>query len=434
MRRQVANLLIHFSWLCCLSGLTVPLNAQPPRDDVIAGSQKRAEYITYLTRTTPGYLEIVHGQRARLRALREKVRQRELAGQDTSCSSQIVEEIDWLTGDTMDFARSSRRMDDLEFVLAHPEEEPNARQQDPDDGGWGRCYTEWFFKVNATIDHVTNPAHESEKPRYELHLLDRINTPARLTQYFDSISVSDIANTGRDNARELNESLENLGRLILHARPSYYQWDSRLKAAMTEIIMNRLRNPRTGWWGPRYVRDGNVRFIDGLSMTYHMVTTLNGKVPDLDKMMGHLLAVKDLNYPVGWLRDGQYSNHHEMDVVGLFRYGWPLMNGEQQRAAAAEIRQVIRWCLEESLQPDGSFKTDGGNSVEEEVNFGASLLDQAGVFDRAKRFWTSDSFPEAQQVRARIIGFIQKHLDTGAVGGVYYRHILEDLGANPKSR
>ena len=431
MKRQAHISLVCFSWALYLSGFAVLMSAQPTSNDLDAESKSRTEYLAYLTRTTPGYREIIVRQRSRLVALRGRVRQRELAGHDTSCSKQILEEINWLTGDTMDFARGSRRMDDLEFVLSHPEEEAKARQQDADDGGWGRCHSEWFFKVNATIDRITNPPNRKEEPRYELRLLDRVNAPEKLTQYFESVSVSDIARTGRDNARELNESLENLGRLILRGRPAYYRWDSRLKNTMMDIIMNRLRNPQTGWWGPRYIRDGKLQFIDGLSMTYHMVTTLNGKVPDLDKAMAHLLAVKDVNYPIGWLRDGQYSNHHEMDVVGLLRYGWPCMSEAQRRVAAGEIRKIVRWCLDESLQSDGSFKLTGGDSVEEEISFGASLLDQAGVFDRAKRFWTIDEFPEAQEVRTRIIGFIGKHIESGGAGGTYYRHLLEDLGSEP---
>ena len=100
------------------------------------------------------------------------------------------------------------------------------------------------FKVNSTFEHITSPPNRTEKPRYELHLFDRENAPEKLTQYFDSVSVSDIARTGRDNARELNESLENLGRLTLRGRPAYYHWDPRLKDTMMDIIMQRLRNPR----------------------------------------------------------------------------------------------------------------------------------------------------------------------------------------------
>jgi hypothetical protein len=167
-------------------------------------------------------------------------------------------------------------------------------------------------------------------------------------------------------------------------------------------------------------------------MTYHMVTTLDGNVDDLDKAMAHLLALKDLNYPVGWLRNGRYCNHHLMDVLGLFRYGWPYMTGARRTAAATEIRKIVRWCLDESLRPDGSFQVAGGDSVEEETNFGASVLDLAGVFDARKRFWTVEAFPEAQEVRSRIVAFIQRNLARGGAGGTYYRHTLEDLGAAPR--
>ena len=421
----------HLACALYLAGLAPLVSAQTPSADLDAESRKHAEFIAYLNRTTPGYRAIIRRQHSRFVALRDKVRQRELAGANTSCSKQILEDVDWIIGDTMDFARGDRRMDDLDSLLAHPEKEPIAARQDPEDGSWGHCHSEWFFKVNATIDHITNPAHRAETPRYEFHLFDRVNSPDKLTRYFDSVAVSDIAATGRDNARELNESLENLSRLILHGRPASYHWDPRLKDSMMDIIMNRLRNPQTGWWGPRYLRDGKPQFIDGISMTYHMVTTLDGKVPDLDKAMAHLLAVKDLDYPIGWLRSGKYSNHHLMDVIGLFSYGWPFMTAEQHRLAAVEIRKIVRWCLDESLQPDGSFKLTGGDSIEEEVSFGASLLDQAGVFDRAKRFWTTDDFPEAPEARARIIAFINKHVESGGAGGTYYRYILEDLGVSP---
>jgi len=202
---------------------------------------------------------------------------------------------------------------------------------------------------------------------------------------------------------------------------------------MMDIIMNQLRNPQTGWWGARYVRDGKVQFVDGLSMTYHMVSSLDGKVPDLGKTMDHLLAVKNVDYPIGWLRKGHYSKHHAMDVVTLFSYGWPYMSEAQQRAAAVEIRKVVHWCLDESLQPDGSFKIeDAGDSLEEETNYGVSLLVQAGVFDKAKRFWTGEEFPKAEKIREKIIGFIRRHLATGGAGGTYYEHALEELRASPQ--
>ena len=144
--------------------LVMWLGAQTPSSDLEAESKRRAEYVAYLTRTTPGYWEVLMRQRSRLQALRQRVIERESRGQDASCSWQILEDLDWLADSTMDFARITDRMNDLEFVLGHPDEEAKARQQDPSDGGWGRCHSEWFFKVNATFDHITKPSNRKEKP------------------------------------------------------------------------------------------------------------------------------------------------------------------------------------------------------------------------------------------------------------------------------
>jgi hypothetical protein len=411
---------------------SVSAGAQVPRSDLDAERNLYRDRLTYLsqTRPTPNAREILTGIARRQDSLGRRVLAREARGEDTTCSHQILSEIYWMADDTADFDRVARRLDDLEAVLAHPEEEAKARQQDPSDGSWGRCHTEWFFRVNATYDHVTSQAGKTEKPRYSLQLLDRVNSPEKLRRYFDSVAVSDVAGTGRSNRRELNESLENLGRLILRGQPSYYKWDSALKEALMDIILNRLRNPQTGFWGARFVRGGQVEFVDDLSITFHMISTLKGQVPELGKTMDHLLAVKDLDYEIGWLRQGGYSNHHNMDVVALFSYGWPAMTDRQKQAAAAEIGKMMRWCLAESLQPDGSFRIEqNGDSAEEQISFGAAFLARAGFFDRAKRFWTAEEFPRAEEVRRRIVGYMQAHLTSGGAGGTYYQDTLQELGA-----
>src|ERR1017187_9083021 len=149
---------------------------------------------------------------------------REATGQNTLCSHQILSEVSWLAGSVMDAARIEKRLDDLERVLAHPEEEANAAQQDPSDGSWGSCHDEWFFKVNATFDHLTKPSNAAETPRYRLQLFDRVNSPDKLQEYFANLVVSDLPRTGIDHRRELNESLSNLARLIVRGIPAYYAW------------------------------------------------------------------------------------------------------------------------------------------------------------------------------------------------------------------
>jgi hypothetical protein len=413
---------------CALLATTLHAAEVPARDSNARASQKR-EIVTYLLRMMPADRERYSRQRARIPGLRSRIAAREAAGLKSSCSHQILAEVSWLVGSVMDFDRLEKRLDDLERVLAHPEEEAKAEQQDASDGSWGSCHYEWFFKVNATIDHLSKPSNAAEIPRYKLQLFDRVNSPEKLQAYFASLAVADLPRTGVDHRKELNESLSNLIRLIVRGKPAYYAWHPKLKDTFMELILHRLRNPQTGWWGESYVRNGQVEFVDDLSMTYHVIAFLRGDVPDLARVLDHLLAVKALDYPIGWLEDGRYSNHNNMDVVTLFRYAWPYTNDAQKQAAAMEIRKTLDWCLRESLQPDGSFKLDDGSSdsIEEADSWGVSFLARIGFFDPARRFWTDEKFPQAEQIRQKLIGYIERHKPAGGAGGTYYESDLEEL-------
>jgi len=398
--------------------------ASVPRADLEYPARKRREFVAF----DPGF-NVSQGERAeKLRALGKKLRAQEAAGKKTACAHQILSETMWMLSSTADFKRIDQRLHDLEESLAHPDREAIGDEQDSQDGSWGACSTEWFFKVNASYDHISKRSNRGEKPRYEPRFLDRINSPDLLTNYFLSVSVSDIPHTGVDHRRELNESLSNIMRLILRDRPEGYAWHPALKETLMDLILHRLRNPETGYWGESYVRDGRVEFVDDLSITFHVISYLHGDVPDLPKVIDHTLAVKNLEYPIGWLEDAHYVNHHNMDVVTLFKLGWPRASDAQKAAMATEIKKMLHWCLAESLQPDGSFlrsEADGADSLEESTAWGVAFLNRIGFFDQSKRFWTNQEFPEADGIRQRIIGYIVKHRDTG---GTYYEDALDELG------
>jgi hypothetical protein len=250
-----------------------------------------------------------------------------------------------------------------------------------------------------------------------------------------SISVSDIARTGMDHEREFNESLSNLMRMIIREQPQGYPYHPKLKATLMDLILHRLRNPATRFWGERYVHDGRVEFVDDLSITFHVVSYLDGNVPDMDKVVATTLAIKDGDFPAGWLLNGKHWDHLNMDVAELFRLGWPHASDAQKKAMATELRKMLHWCLTESLQPDGSFKfVEGDNSKEEGTYYGASFLARVGYFEKSKRFWTDQGFPEAASVRQRIISYIVKHQKSGATGGSYYRNALRQLGYRTEGR
>ncbi len=115
-----------------------------------------------------------------------------------------------------------------------------------------------------------------------------------------------------------------------------------------------------------------------------------------------------VDFPTGIRFDGSYSNHLNWDVVKLFRYAWNCMDTATQVAAGKELGKMLDWCLKESYQPDGSFKTSElDETVGDAYFYGVSFLRDAGYFDSARRFWTTRDFPEAETMRERIAGKIK---------------------------
>jgi len=109
-----------------------------------------------------------------------------------------------------------------------------------------------------------------------------------------------------------------------------------------DLVLHRFRNPNTGWWGEYYVRDGQAVFVDDLSTTFHIVTYLKGNVSDMPRVIDTTLAVKDLDYPVGWLWKGQYWNHKQHGCSRSFtKAGWPHASAEQKQAMTAEMRRCF---------------------------------------------------------------------------------------------
>lgn len=413
-------LLVFLTFSCCYAHAETIPDADRNYQD-----RKREAFVAYNSH----YLDLRAERIQRTVLLAKRLFQLESRGQNVACAHQIFTETKWLLGATADFRLIDQRLDALERVLEHPDLENAATQQDPSDGSWGGCYTEWFFKLDATYDHLNQDATRNLQPEIPLRFLDRINSPEKLGQYFDGVMISNITRDGVDHSRELNESLADLMRFILADRPKGYHWDPHLKPALMDIILHRLRNPETGWWGERYVFNGKMEFVDYLSLTFHIVSYLNGDVPEMRHIVETTLAFKDLNDPPGWLSDNHFTDHNNMDVAVLFRFGWKASTIAQRRDMAEQIQKMLNWCLTESLQADGSFAHGGDDSVEENTYFGCAFLSRIGFFDRKRRFWTKREFPEAPEIRQRITRFINQHRTQGAVGGTYYENALRELNS-----
>jgi hypothetical protein len=422
---------IVLSLVISVAGASISFSQNPSQSDLNHSSSLQLEFIRF----NPDYVKMKADRLARTLSLLGKVREREAAGLSTDCSHQILWEIKALITQSADFKLLDQRLDKLENLLANPIDEKIALNQDSLTGSWGRCFEEWYCKLDAFSDEIGKDENKGKPLKFQPHFLDLVNSPEKLTSYLNSISVSDIPGTGRDNLLEFNLSTTNLLRLIMRDRPEGYSWNPELKNTIKNLVFNHFRNPETGWWGESYVRNGKVEFVDDLSMTFHIVTYLHGEVPNMSLINKTLLAVKDLNFPVGWLWKGEYWNHNNMDVVAIFKAGWSNASKEQKRAISVEIQKMLDWCLNQSLLPDGSFKPNvADGSLEEGVYYGTSFLGRIGYFDKSERFWTEKEFPEAEAIRKKIVNYILMHLKTGGSGGSYYESALHDyLKYNPKN-
>lgn len=363
-----------------------------------------------------------------LRQLNKQVLALEKAGHNTRCARQILTETDWLLDSTRDVDRIASRIQDLRTTLKNPASLNAPDEQSETDGSWGSCYTEWFFKLDASFNEISALDDKGRVPRYPTRFLDRINSPEKLTAHLNNLLVSDLDADGIDHGREFNETVADLLRLVIHHEPSNYPYHPQLKETFIDFLMNKARNTETGYWGEWYKTGDRILKTDRLSITFHIISYLKGEITDWPKVIDTTLAIKDKRYPNGWLTHRGYANHHNMDVVVLFRYGWKHATPSQQQSIRTELRKMLDWCLKESLQPDGSFRMRDEESLEDSVYFGTAFLSRIGYFDRTRRFWTDEEFPGAPEAKQHIARFIRAHLGSGGEGGTYYRDALAELG------
>jgi len=392
------------------------------------GQLKQKLFVAY----DPNYLAEQAARIPRLRAMNAEVFAREAAGKDVRLPHRIVLDAYFYLAATADFKSADQRMDDLQHLLDATATQPSTAPSNPAAIVLPPYTTVWYGQLDAAYDQM-----EIDKSfPFPPEILDRINTPQKLAAYFKLVGISDIAHDGHDHVEEQNEPLADLTRLILRGQPAGYHFDPKMRDAILDIIFHHARDPITGYWGERYVVGSDTIFVPDISTTFHMVSFLSDagiNIPDLDRVVETTLDVKDRSTPVGWTLAGKQYNHNCTDVIELFKWGWPHASDDQKKRMGSGIEEMIHRCIAESLQPDGSFKHVAiDSSVEESEYFGASFLVRAGFFHKASRFWTDEDMPtpdfqSADEIKLRIIGFINQHLSSGATGGVFYRSALKQL-------
>ncbi len=353
----------------------------------------------------PAMRQLRQSTRQQLAVIEHQLTDAESAGRDMSCPRQALIEVRWRLNSTSDVDAARAVLARLVSLASQPNP-PSARLQ-AEDGSYGACAGPWFYRVDFSSDYLLDP--QGWRGRLPPRFLDQINNPQALALYFERNLVSDIVVEGMDHRKELNEATSTLVRLVLGDRPAIYRFHPSLKAIVWAFL-RRWQDPETGFFGAWY-RDGDrlIKTVD-LSMTFHMASYTKGAIGHWPALIDTLLRIKDRRYPNGWLDEDGMSNHHNYDVVRLFRLGWREAREERRQQARVEIQRLLDWFLAASLAPDGQIVRGGSDddSRADTYYFAVSFLDDIGYFDRHKRFWTDTEFPGAVDVRTRLLRNIKR--------------------------
>jgi hypothetical protein len=214
--------------------------------------------------------------------------------------------------------------------------------------------------------------------------------------------VSDPQTEGVDHRKELNVSTGVLSRLVLRGGVSGYFTEPEFKTAFIGFLES-WQDPQTGFFGEWYKHHGRIIKTSDLSITFHMARYTKGRIGHWPELIDTLLAIKERPYPQGWLDSDGMTNHNNYDVVTLFSLGWPFMREDQRAAARIEIRRMLDWALAHSIGADGEIApTAAAEPLGDMYYFAAAFLDTIGFFDKQKRFWTDEEFPQAERLRTAL--------------------------------
>jgi hypothetical protein len=336
-----------------------------------------------------------------LKPLLQEVNRHQAAGEGMEYSMHIYREIRWRLNFTPDAEATRARIQDLRQSLTQPAQQKLATEQQASDGSWGMGMNEWFLRLYYSVEEAEDNLH-GRIPPYPLSFLDRINSPEKFTAQLDADLHDDFTKTGVFKREETDETFSALARLLETENPPY-AFHPGLKDALRDFV-KRWQNPATGCWGQWMVdRQGRIWKMDDVGMTFHVVSDLHGQVEHLDLIAKRLLQLDQLNFPAGIRMNGHYENHLNWDAVKIFRTAWPNLDDATRKQVHAEIFRMLDWCLTESYQPDGSFKTsDLDETLGDAYLYGVCFLRETGYFRRQDRFWTDRDFPAAKAVHDHI--------------------------------
>jgi len=268
--------------------------------------------------------------------------------------------------------------------------------------------------------------------------MKRLEEPSFVISYLDGLRTSRIRQTGRNNRDELGAVTTALSQLIfkpqlqdvLKKHPELkFNVSPELAKAYTDHIFEKMQNADTGYWGPSYTFPDGTIDVQDLSFTFHVVhyyeqNASKGVVPKLDKIGLTTLATRDFQYPNGW-RPGAlgskpcFSDHHDYDVVTLFKNAWQGIDEAVHQQARPELQKLLNWCLTTSLQGDQFAPSDGMTTVDS-YYYGVRFLEVVGFWKPAGAFWPQGPLqvpPGAPQPPTLARRFLDKFVNGGVDDG-----------------
>jgi hypothetical protein len=343
-------------------------------------------------------------------ALHERMLEVQAAGRSVECTNQLLLEARWLM-------TSTTRWDDIERLAwlieatLGAENQHVALTQSAYSGSWGVCYSEWFLKLDASLDALNKLSGEAAAPNFPLYFLDRIGTPEQMTALLDELRVSDIARHGVDGRAEFGATTTFISRLVLKPQmldyiqrhAEHFRPDADYVSAF-ETWLDAWQDPETGFWGTWYRIGDEIVKAPDLSFTYHIAVYRGGRINHWDRLLETLLAIRDAEYPYGWRVRGEHHNHNSYDVVRLLELAWPRLDEAQRAKWRLEIDELLDWTLTRTLDEEGRFRPVLGfdSSIADSFYYGVSFLTRVGFCGTAPPFWTDARWPDAAPLCCRI--------------------------------
>lgn len=354
----------------------------------------------------PRYNDIRSDLRGGLEELNSRMDALIAAGYPIPVSQQISLEAQWLINYTEEWDRAAATLQRFQQSLAATDQALSQQ----DDGSWGPGCTEFYRKLEPTVDALQNRLQDGV-PIKPLKFMQQLQDPQFVRDYLEGLRVSRIHRDGRNNRDAFGSMITSLTQLFFKQKlrkklDQHKEADFKISDASITGLRDYLwsiQGTETGYWGPTYDFDGDIIDVQDLSYTFHVVKyycdrtgTNRTDLPKIDQIAATTRTIQTFCYPNGLKPDQwenghapQFSDHNNYDLTTMFKTLWPDMPEEGRTAAGQEITALLAWCLTTSLQDD-HFERSPDMSVVNSYNYGVLFLQIAGFWPQIMTpFWTN---------------------------------------------